>query len=107
KKIYQSSFVGYFPADKPLYSCIVVVNAPSNGIYYGAAVAGPVFKELADKIFSTNLDLHPAIEVVVNDTMTLPKMKSGYKPDLNVVCAQLGIHHQSNSENGWVNVTTM
>ncbi len=103
-KIYQSSFVGYFPADHPLYSCIVVVNAPSNGIYYGAAVAGPVFKELADKVFSTNLDLHSAIEEQVNDTVSMPKLKSGYKNDLSTVCTQLGIHYQSNSENAWVNV---
>ena len=37
---YQASFVGYFPAENPLYSCIVVVNAPSNGVYYGNLVAG-------------------------------------------------------------------
>jgi cell division protein FtsI (penicillin-binding protein 3) len=36
--------------------------------------------------------------------VSLPKIKSGYKTDLNVVCSQLGIHHQSNSENVWVNV---
>jgi cell division protein FtsI (penicillin-binding protein 3) len=51
---YQASFVGYFPADDPLYSCIVVVNAPSNYVYYGNVVAGPVFKEIADKVYSTN-----------------------------------------------------
>lgn len=49
---YQASFVGYFPADNPLYSCIVVVNAPSNSVYYGNLVAGPVFKEIADKVYS-------------------------------------------------------
>ena len=54
---YQASFVGYFPADKPKYSCIVVVNAPTSGVYYGNLVAGNVFKEIADKVYSTNLDL--------------------------------------------------
>jgi len=45
---YQSSFVGYFPADNPKYSCIVVVQKPDKTIgYYGAKVAGPVFKEVA------------------------------------------------------------
>lgn len=105
KKVYQSSFVGYFPADKPLYSCIVVVNAPSNGTYYGALVAAPVFKEIADKIFSTNLDLHPALEAQVNDTMVLPQMKAGYKTDLIKVCTQLGIHTEVKSENPWVNAS--
>ncbi len=51
---YQASFVGYFPADDPLYSCIVVVNAPSNWVYYGNVVSGPVFKEVADKVYAGN-----------------------------------------------------
>lgn len=53
---YQASFVGYFPADNPLYTCIVVINSPSNGVYYGAAVAGPVFKEIAEKVYSGSLN---------------------------------------------------
>jgi len=57
---YQASFVGYFPADDPLYSCIVVVNAPSNWVYYGNVVSGPVFKEIADKVYASSFyrDLH-------------------------------------------------
>ena len=53
-KHYISSFVGYFPADLPKYSCIVVVHKPdtSNNNYYGADVAGPVFKRIAQKIFT-------------------------------------------------------
>jgi len=51
--IYQSSFAGYFPAKHPKYSCIVVIkNKPFAKKYYGAAVAGPVFKEVADKLMS-------------------------------------------------------
>jgi cell division protein FtsI (penicillin-binding protein 3) len=51
---YASSFVGYFPADKPMYSCIVVVHRPNtaNNDFYGAGVAGPVFKRIAQKIFT-------------------------------------------------------
>jgi cell division protein FtsI (penicillin-binding protein 3) len=56
---YQASFVGYFPADRPQYSCIVVVNSPSNNVYYGGAVAAPIFKEIADKVYASHLDLHP------------------------------------------------
>lgn len=44
---YQASFVGYFPADAPQYSCIVVINKPSRGGYYGSVVAAPVFKQIA------------------------------------------------------------
>jgi cell division protein FtsI (penicillin-binding protein 3) len=53
-KHYISSFVGFFPVEKPKYSCIVVVHKPStvNGNFYGADVAGPVFKRIAQKIFT-------------------------------------------------------
>jgi len=60
-KHYASSFVGYFPANDPKYSCIVVVHKPNtaNNNYYGADVAGPVFKRIAQKIYtdtpSTNI----------------------------------------------------
>ncbi|MEC4003084.1 penicillin-binding protein [Flavobacterium sp. SUN052] len=53
-KYYISSFVGYFPAENPKYSCIVVVHKPNTSMnnYYGADVAGPVFKRIAQKIFT-------------------------------------------------------
>ncbi|HVY75100.1 MAG TPA: penicillin-binding protein [Puia sp.] len=55
--IYQSTFVGYFPANHPKYSCIVVIrNKPFAKKYYGATVAGPVFKEVADKLMSVERD---------------------------------------------------
>ena len=51
--IYQSSFAGYFPANHPKYTCIVVIkNKPFAKKYLGALVAGPVFREVADKLMS-------------------------------------------------------
>ena len=51
---YISSFVGYFPAEDPQYSCIVLVYKPNKSKgYYGATVAAPVFKEIAQKIYNT------------------------------------------------------
>ncbi len=53
KLYYASSFVGYFPADEPKYSCIIVVHKPNVAAgYYGADVAGPVFKRIAQKIYT-------------------------------------------------------
>jgi cell division protein FtsI (penicillin-binding protein 3) len=100
-RVYQSSFVGYFPAENPHYSCIVVVNAPSNGVYYGALVAAPVFREIADKIYATNLDLHPALTVQLTDSPSLPAVKSGYASDINLVLAQLGIPRAGTSATPW------
>lgn len=54
--IYQASFCGYFPAEDPQYSMIVVVNSPTSGGYYGNVVAGSIFREVADKIYATNLN---------------------------------------------------
>ncbi|HKJ07185.1 MAG TPA: PASTA domain-containing protein, partial [Flavobacteriaceae bacterium] len=52
---YISSFTGYFPAENPKYSCIVVIHKPKvDRGFYGADVSGPVFKDIAQKIYSTN-----------------------------------------------------
>ncbi len=103
KHIYQSSFYGYFPADVPQYSIAVVINAPSNGVYYGSAVAGPVFKEIADNIFSTNLNIHPSIE---NDTVTykatMPIVKTGSSSDLKYLFNNLKIPFINNEEGTWL-----
>ena len=61
-KRYQASFVGYFPAQNPLYACIVVVNKPDINIgYYGSSVAAPVFKDIADRLYSTDESIHPTL----------------------------------------------
>ena len=50
---YISSFVGFFPAEQPKYSCIVVIHEPDKSVgYYGADVSGPVFKKIAQKIYT-------------------------------------------------------
>lgn len=76
-KHYISSFVGFFPADNPKYSCIVVVHKPSTkgDNYYGAGVAGPVFKRIAQKIFT---DL-PATNKVNNIDKKIAKQDLKYK----------------------------
>jgi cell division protein FtsI (penicillin-binding protein 3) len=54
--IYQGSFVGYFPAEEPKYTvCVVIRTMPHSKAYYGGAIAAPVFKMVADKIFSLNI----------------------------------------------------
>jgi cell division protein FtsI (penicillin-binding protein 3) len=59
---YISSFVGYFPADEPKYSCIVVIHKPNKKLgYYGSVVAAPVFKQIANKIYSAT-PLHESVE---------------------------------------------
>jgi cell division protein FtsI (penicillin-binding protein 3) len=91
EKIYRSSFCGYFPANNPQYTCIVMVNAPSKGVYYGGAVAGPVFKEIADKVYANSHNLHGDIKLVLNQTNPTPTViKGAHKQQLQTVLTVLG-----------------
>lgn len=89
KKQYQSSFCGYFPADHPKYSLIVVINDPKNG-YYAASVAGPVFKEIADRVYASDMEIKRAPLSLVGNT-TLPKYKQGNLKALKKVYDNLGL----------------
>ncbi len=98
--IYQSSFAGYFPADDPQYSCIVVIrNKPFAHVYYGALVAGPVFKEIADKLYSANLKSLPAYTAFPVKDSTLAYW-SGWKQDFNRVFKKMGMGYQDSSLSG-------
>ncbi|MDP4266001.1 MAG: penicillin-binding protein [Bacteroidota bacterium] len=77
QKVYKASFVGYFPADNPKYTCIVVINAPSKGEYYGSIIAGPVFKEIADKVYATRLDIRNYITLTRSNDARIPVSKKG------------------------------
>jgi cell division protein FtsI (penicillin-binding protein 3) len=85
-KIYRASFVGYFPAESPQYSCIVLINRPTSGTYYGNVIAWPVFKEIADKVYSTSLDLHKDL---VKDSLFaqsgLPFMKATFSDEAEII----------------------
>jgi len=97
---YQASFVGYFPAGNPLYSCIVVVNAPSNGVYYGNQVAGTVFKVISDKIYATNFfrDYRMASEGI----QKAPEAGNGYRSDINKVLSELDVRYKRTASDEWV-----
>jgi cell division protein FtsI (penicillin-binding protein 3) len=88
---YQASFVGYFPADDPQYSCIVVVNSPSKNVYYGNMVAGPVFLEIARKVFATSIDMHPVVTANKDIPLDLPYSKTGNRNELRQVLRTLDI----------------
>ncbi|TVZ07612.1 cell division protein FtsI (penicillin-binding protein 3) [Cellulophaga sp. RHA_52] len=73
---YISSFAGYFPADEPKYSCIVVVHDPDKKAgFYGADVAGPVFKSVAHKIYATS----PKTDIVKGLAVSSKKLNGDYE----------------------------
>ena len=86
---YIASFVGYFPADKPKYSCIVLVYKPNKGIYYASQVAVPVFKDIADKIYATELDIQK--NKLPWEEPKMPASKVGLGADLHLVIKELGL----------------
>ena len=72
---YVSSFAGYFPAENPKYSCIVVIHEPlKKKGYYGATVAAPVFKEIAQKIYTST----PVEREIVPDDFNPQIIKDSY-----------------------------
>lgn len=100
---YQASFVGYFPAEDPKYSCIVVVNSPSNSVYYGNVVAGPIFKEISDKVFATSPEWFSDIKG--DELKDLPQTKTGQLSKLEYIMDELDIPFDGNGKKtDWVTV---
>lgn len=89
---YRASFAGYFPADNPKYSCIVVIAEP-KGLFYGGSVAGPVFREIADCVFTTDLTLEIAKNKnkEIKEPNQVPHVLNGLVNETKLICKELGI----------------
>ncbi len=98
---YQASFCGYFPADKPKYSCIVVIAGPTKQIY-GAQVSGSVFKAIADKVYANSLQYHQSVNNK-KPVKTLPKVKYGDKSNTTTVLNSIKIPFKDNAgDSEWI-----
>jgi cell division protein FtsI (penicillin-binding protein 3) len=97
-KRYYTSFVGYFPADNPKYSCIVVIDDPVGYNKMAADVAAPVFKEIADKIYASDAEMHKEVELKHNNVPKLPHRVAGHHEDLKTVFNTAGISNHKNIE---------
>lgn len=104
-KKYYTSFVGYFPADNPKYSAIVVIDSPVGFNAYGGDISAPVFKEIADRIYAQDIELNqktPAKSYLASSDV-FPAVKTGKVDELQLICNKFGIsnHFQGNQES-WV-----
>lgn len=101
---YYASFAGYFPADDPIYSCIVVIDDPEGWNRYGGDVSAPVFKEIADMIYAKNLNIHDAFAPDLRaQEGTFPVIRAGKLSELNELCNLLGIsNHYTDQTEEWV-----
>lgn len=100
---YITSFTGYFPADNPKYSAIILIKNPRNWEQYGSNVAAPVFKEIADNIYARDIQIHDAIAKKVEMQYgVFPVVQAGNRHDLTLLCNELGISNHPEVEDDWV-----
>ena len=106
KKNYTATFVGYFPADNPKYSCIIVVSNPRGGRYYGSSVSAPVFKEIAERVYATKLCFDEEQREYQYDDSTFTKASMVYYDDFVSYCNENDRSFVSNAKNEeWVKVS--
>ena len=103
---YQASFAGFYPADNPKYSAIVVLySGDTRGNFYGGSWAGPVFKQIADHIYSTSNDWAPVLEGK-GPRKGNPNIPTGRIDAQDKVLSELGIEYakndiRKNNTTGW------
>jgi cell division protein FtsI (penicillin-binding protein 3) len=106
--VYQASFAGYFPADKPEYTVVVLIRTrPHAAMHYGGQLAAPVFKEVATKLFAMYVKQKrtTGAHLIVDSTS---HMYAGYKKDVQQVLQTVGIKHKDGSSNAtWTKLNTM
>jgi cell division protein FtsI (penicillin-binding protein 3) len=98
-KIYQSAFIGYFPANNPEYTVAVVIqNSNESKLAYGGSVAGPVFREVADKIYAEKIG-RKSVEELIEKPDYSPIKMYGFKTDMDQIFDQFhyGITDSSTS----------
>jgi len=98
---HQASFCGYFPADNPVYSCIVVISEPERGGYHGAEVAAPVFRQIADKCFAMKAELHRPVNAEKPLPLRysqMPSYDAGSREDIKESLRWLGLDFEPASD---------
>jgi len=101
---HRASFVGYFPAENPVYSCIVMITNPRENGIYGADVAGPVFREIADKCFATRIEMHRGINSYAKPKLVnyeLPAMNIGKKDAVNYLMDYFKLPYENRANTDW------
>ncbi len=103
-KKYYTSFAGYFPADNPKYSMIVVVDSPDGFAAYGGDVSAPVFKEIADRIYALDLELNPGskLRLAKADDLGEPFVEAGKAEELQEIFTRFGLKASAMNDEEWV-----
>ena len=99
---YNASFIGYFPADNPQYSCCVIISNPTENGYYGGIVSGPVFREIADKVYASSSSLHPTLVAVSDSVVKIPSIALGKTEDVKAIYRGLRMQQEIETSADWV-----
>lgn len=108
RQIYYTSFAGYFPADNPKYSMIVVIDSPTGFAAYGGDVSAPVFKEIADRIYALDLNLNlksiNQTQLTTSDPsiVSSPYLLAGKTEELQQILPKLGLKNPPTQSEDWV-----
>jgi cell division protein FtsI (penicillin-binding protein 3) len=104
KKAYNASFAGYFPAEDPKYSAIIVIYKP-KGSYYGSSVAAPVFKKIAENYTMIDMELQASMKKPEDILVKrMPKRGVGYKVDFQTIMEYVNLDFKDRSKSNWVEV---
>jgi cell division protein FtsI (penicillin-binding protein 3) len=106
--VYQASFVGYFPANDPQYTCIVVVRTrPHAALHYGGQIAAPVFREVATKLYSMYVEQKvPAMNAAKKDSSSY--FYAGNTKDIKNILSSLKMGYTDSAMKGdWGNMYSM
>ncbi|MDB5251168.1 MAG: peptidoglycan glycosyltransferase [Flaviaesturariibacter sp.] len=105
--IYQASFVGYFPANRPEYTCIVVIKTQAHApLHFGGQLAAPVFREVANKLYAMYVQKKTAAPLMLAAD-SLPRAYAGYTPDVANVLSDLDVRFKAPSAAGWGQLATV
>ncbi|MES1219479.1 MAG: penicillin-binding transpeptidase domain-containing protein, partial [Bacteroidota bacterium] len=103
--VYQATFVGYFPAQQPVYTCIVVIRSkPHAAIHFGGSLAGPVFRDIATRLYAMNIEKKTySTFIPVKDSSAY--FYAGYSSDIKNVYKTLNVDYaDSVSQSNWASM---
>jgi cell division protein FtsI (penicillin-binding protein 3) len=103
--VYQATFVGYFPAKQPVYTCIVLIRSkPHAAVHYGGTLAGPVFRDIATRLYAMNIEKKTYTTYIpVKDSAAY--FYAGYSSDIINVYKTLHVDYaDSVSQSNWASM---
>jgi cell division protein FtsI (penicillin-binding protein 3) len=98
---YNGSFCGYFPAENPMYSMIVIIYEPKAGVYYGGYTAGPVFKNVAEKVYAMKTKQSQMLTDSVAVASNMPGTAHGYTKDFGTIYDYLNFKTKGKPTSDW------